>query len=86
MSEQPTRHEVQRWEALSPEQVLEVLVRELYNPVSLLGSQLKRLMEDEDPLSEDEYDEIFEQMDHAVRQLSKTVVHLKLYNEGRRHA
>lgn len=72
------------WERLTPEQVLDLLVYELYNPVSILGSQLKRLTDDDDPLSEDEYDAIFEQMHNAVRQLSKTVVHIKRYKEDRK--
>ncbi len=75
------RPDTQHWETLKPEQVLDLLVYELYSPVSMLGSQLKRLTDDDDPLSEDDYDAIFEQMDHAVRQLSRTVVHLKRYNE-----
>jgi hypothetical protein len=78
------RPDTQHWEALAPEQVLDLLVYELYSPVSTLGSQLKRLTGDDDPLSEDEYDAIFEQMDQAVRELSKTVVHLKRYTEGLR--
>jgi hypothetical protein len=78
------RHDPQDWERLPPEQVIELLVYQLYNPVSILGSQIKRLTEDDDPLTEDEYDAIFEQMHHAVRELSKTVVHLKRYSEGRK--
>lgn len=77
MNEQ--RQDMQNWDHLSPEQVLKTLVYEIYSPVSLLGSQLKRLTDDEDPLTEDDYEQIFAQMDTAVRQLSKTVVHLKRY-------
>jgi hypothetical protein len=84
MSDQPTRPDTQNWDHLAPEQVLEALVYELYHPVSMLGSQLKRLTGDDDPLSEEDYEAIFEQMDSAVRQLSKTVVHLKRYSEGQR--
>lgn len=72
----------QHWESLSPEQLIELLAYELYRPVSLLGSQLKRLTDDEDPLSEEDYEAIFEQMHQAVRQLSTTVVQLKRYSEG----
>jgi hypothetical protein len=78
------RHDHQQWEELSPEQLLDLLVYELYTPVSTLGSQIQRLTEDDDPLSEDDYDAIFEQMHNAVRQLSKTVVHLKRYTEDRK--
>jgi hypothetical protein len=85
MSEQP-RPDTQHWDQLTPDQVIELLVYELYSPVSIIGSQLKRLTEDEDPLSEDDYDASFEQMHNAVRQLSKTVVHLKRYSEQRKRA
>lgn len=84
MSEQPARIDPQQWENLPPEQVLDSLIYEIYNPVSLLGSQLKRLTDDDDPLSEDDYEAIFEQMHQAVRHLSRTVVHLKRYSEIRK--
>jgi hypothetical protein len=84
MSEQPTRQDPQQWESLHPEQVIDSLIYEIYNPVSLLGSQLKRLTDDDDPLSEEDYEAIFEQMHQAVRQLSRTVVHLKRYSEGQK--
>jgi hypothetical protein len=85
MSEQ-YRPDTQDWEHLTPEQVLDLLVYELYSPVSILGSQIKRLTDDDDPISEDDYESIFEQMHNAVRQLSKTVVHLKRYSEDRKRA
>ncbi len=78
------RPDIHHWESLTADQVLELLVYELYSPVSILGSQIKRLVDDDDPLSEEEYDAIIEQMHAAVRQLSKTVVHLKMYNEDRK--
>jgi hypothetical protein len=81
---EPQPHAIHDWDHLAPEQVLDRLVYELYNPVSLLGSQIRRLTEDEDPLSEEEYEAIFEQMHNAVRELSKTVVHLKRYGEARK--
>jgi K+-sensing histidine kinase KdpD len=84
MHEPTNRPDSQHWEGLAPTQVLDALVYELYNPVSTLGSQLKRLTDDDDPISEEEYEEIFTQMHNAVRQLSKTVVNLKRYNEGRK--
>lgn len=86
MSDTSPRSEPHDWEHMTPEQVLESLVYEIYNPVSLLGSQLKRLTTDEDPLSEDDYETIFTQMDSAVRQLSRTVVHLKRYSEDQKRA
>ncbi len=79
MSEHATRRDTQNWDLMTCDQVLKVLVYELYNPVSLLGNHLNRLVGDEDPLTEDEYEAIFEQMQTAVRQLSKTVVHLRRY-------
>jgi len=84
MSEQTVRQDPQHWESLQPDQVVDNLIYEIYNPVSLLGSQLKRLTDDDDPLSEEDYEAIFEQMHQAVRQLSRTVVHLKRYSEGRK--
>jgi polyphosphate kinase len=85
MSEQPTRNELQHWANLAPEQVIEQLVHQLYSPVSILGSQLKRLTDDDDPISEDEYEAIFATMHNAVNQLSRTVVQLKRYSEGHKH-
>ncbi|MBX0327658.1 hypothetical protein K2Z83_08205 [Oscillochloris sp. ZM17-4] len=84
MSEPSVRQDPQQWDNLLPEQVIDTLIYEIYNPVSLLGSQLKRLTDDDDPISEDDYEAIFEQMHQAVRQLSRTVVHLKRYREGQK--
>jgi hypothetical protein len=81
MSEHPSWHDQRAWENLSPEQVLAALVYELYTPVSLLGADLNRLTGDEDELTEEEADRIFEQMQSAVRQLSMTVFHLKRYTQ-----
>jgi uncharacterized protein YecA (UPF0149 family) len=85
MGDHTARHDHQSWENLSPEDVLEALIRELYNPVSLLGSQIKRLVDDEDPMTEDEYEASFAQMDTAVRQLSRTIVSLKRYTQERKN-
>ncbi|MCG8349796.1 MAG: hypothetical protein MI924_18685 [Chloroflexales bacterium] len=86
MKEQSNRHDSHAWANLTPDQILTTLAYELYNPVSLLGNQLKRLTDDEDPITEDDYEAIFEQMHAAVRQLSKTVVNLKLYTQDRSQA
>lgn len=86
MNEQSSRQDPHTWEHLTPDQVLAALVYELYNPVSLLGSQLKRLTDDDDPLTEEDYEAIFDQMHGAVRQLSKTVVYLKRYSQERSQA
>lgn len=80
MSEHSTR-DTHPWEHLPPDKVLAVVTYDLYHSVSLLSSQLKRLTDDDDPLTEDDYDIIFEQMQAAVRQLSKTVVSLKKYTQ-----
>ena len=86
MSEQHARPDIQHWENLTYEQVLEQLIHQLYGPVSLLGAQLKRLTDDDDPLSEDEYEAIFDNMHNAVNQLSKTVVQLKRYSEEQKRS
>jgi K+-sensing histidine kinase KdpD len=86
MSAPHMRPDNRDWDRLSPDQVLEVLVHDLYHPISAISSQIKRLTTDEDPLSEDDYEEIFEQMDLAVRQLSKTVVQLKRYTADRQQS
>lgn len=69
------------WNQLSAEQVVDLLVKELYGPVSILGAQLKRLTDDDDPISEEEYEAIFAHMHNAVNHLSTTVVQLKRYSE-----
>ncbi|NJO83897.1 MAG: hypothetical protein HC828_14640 [Blastochloris sp.] len=56
MNEQTARQEHHSWEDLSPEEVLAKLVYELYNPVSMLGTQFDRLISEEELLTEDEYD------------------------------
>lgn len=79
MSEHASRFDTQDWELMTPREVLAALVYELYNPVSALGSHLNRLTGEDDPLSEEEYEAIFDQMQQSVRQLSRTVVHLRRY-------
>ncbi len=79
MSEQTPRSDRHPWEGMDANRVLVAILHELYGPVSLLGQQLHRLTGEDDPLTEDEYESIFVQMDEAVRHLSMTVVHLKQY-------
>lgn len=81
MSEHLAWTDTHTWENLSPEQVLATLVYEVYSPVSLLSSHLNRLTDDNDPLTEEEYESLFEQMQTAVRQLSILVVNLKRYTQ-----
>lgn len=82
MADQGSRTDPQNWDTLTPQQVLHTLAYELYHPVSMLGSHLNRLVSEDDPLTEDDYEQIFEQMQDAVRQLSRTVVHLKQYAQA----
>lgn len=81
MSGHASRHgsENQDWDAMSPKQVLAALVHDIYTPVSLISSQLNRITGDSDPLTEEEYEAIFEQMQQAISRLSKTVVRLRKY-------
>lgn len=79
MSEQTARYDAHPWDGLTAQQVLTLLVHELYGPVSLLGQHLNRLMGEDDPLTEEEYETLFAQMDGAVRQLSRSIVNLKRY-------
>ncbi len=79
MAEQTNRHDTHNWDTMTPNQILSVLLYELYNPVSSLGSNLSRLTNDEEPLTEEDYEATFEQMENAVSQLSKTIVNLKRY-------
>jgi K+-sensing histidine kinase KdpD len=79
MGDQAIHHDVHSWNDMNPEQVLLTLLHDLYSPVSVLGTHLNRLTGDDDPLTEEDMDGIFDQMQTAVRQLSKTVVNLKQY-------
>ncbi|MFV9505824.1 MAG: hypothetical protein AB4911_14820 [Oscillochloridaceae bacterium umkhey_bin13] len=74
------------WANIAPEHVIDLLAKELYSPVSILGSQLKRLTDDEDPISEEEYEAIFGHMHSAVNHLSTIVVQLKRYAEDHKRA
>lgn len=81
MSESRTRTDTLHWANLAPEQVIDLLAKELYSPVSILGNQLKRITDDEDQISEEEYEELFGHMYSAVNHLSMIVVQLKRYAE-----
>lgn len=67
------------WDTLPPIQVLSKLVYELYAPVSLISTKLNRITEDNDPLTEEEYEMIFVEMQKAVDQLSKKIVRVRQY-------
>jgi hypothetical protein len=77
-------HEPHTWDLKTPDEVLEMLVRDLYAPVSALGDEIDRLstgaFEDEDlPV-------LLEQMREGVNHLSRLVVALKRYTADRRDA
>jgi hypothetical protein len=77
----PTPHEPHPWSELSPDQVLETLVYELYAPVSALGDEVDRLatgaFEDEDLPA------LIDQIREGVNVLSRLVVNLKRYTADR---
>lgn len=79
MTDTLARQDFQEWERQPLHQVLDVIVQDLYHPVSILGSHLHHLTHEDDPLSEEEYEEIFRQMQDAVNHLSRTIVSLKRY-------
>jgi hypothetical protein len=74
-------HEPHPWSDLTPDQVLERLVYELYTPVSALGNEVDRLstgaFEDEDLLG------LIDQIRESVNSLSRLVVTLKHYTSER---
>src|SRR5262245_40563011 len=77
-------HEPHPWIEMSPDQVLETLVYELYAPVSALGNEIDRLstgaFEDED------LPELLDQIRESVNVLSRLVVMLKRYSADRQSA
>ena len=77
-----TGHEPHPWIEMSPDQVLETLVYELYAPVSALGNEVDRLstgaFEDEELIA------LLDQMREGVDHLSRLVVQLKRYTAERR--
>src|SRR5262245_58959714 len=79
-----TSHEPHPWIEMSPDQVLETLVYELYGPVSALGNEVDRLstgaFEDED------LPELLDQIRESVNMLSRLVVMLKRYSADRQSA
>lgn len=86
MSEQPPLHDAHPWDDCTPTQVLNLLLANLYAPVSVLSNQVNRLALDEDPLTEEDMDHILDQMQTSVRQLSRTIINLKRYlQEQDRH-
>jgi hypothetical protein len=82
MSSEPhAAHEPHPWIDLTPDQVLDKLVHELYAPVSALGSEVDRLasgsFEDDDLLG------LLDQIRENVNALGRLVVMLKRYTSER---
>jgi signal transduction histidine kinase len=74
-------HEPHPWLDLTPDEVLDRLVQELYAPVSALGSEVDRLasgaFEDDDLLP------LLDQIRENVNTLGRLVVTLKQYSRDR---
>jgi hypothetical protein len=75
-------HEPHLWADLTPEQVLDALVYELYPPISALGDEIDRLTTG--AFDDEELSLLLEQMQAGVNQLSRLVVALKRYTAERR--
>ena len=82
MSDTHSASEPQLWAEKTPDEVLELLVRELYAPVSALGDEIDRLSTG--AFEDDDLPALLDQMREGVNQLSRLVVHLKRYTSERR--
>ncbi|MFO7169037.1 MAG: hypothetical protein DIU80_013530 [Chloroflexota bacterium] len=84
MSASPHRasHEPHPWAEMTPEQVLDALVYELYGPISALGAQVNRLTTG--AFEDDELGDMLAQLRERVDELSRVVVVLKRYNDEHR--
>ena len=72
------------WAEKSPDEVLDLLVRELYAPVSALGDEIDRLSTG--AFEDDDLPELLDRMREGVNHLSRLVVTLKRYSRERRAA
>lgn len=77
-------HEPHPWADLSPDQVLDLLVHEIYTPVSALGSEVDRLSTG--AFEDDELLRLLGQIREAVDTLGRLVVALKRYTAERHDA
>ena len=77
-------HEPHLWAELTPEQVLDALIYELYPPISALGDEIDRLTTG--AFDDEELTLLLDQMQAGVNQLSRLVVALKRYTAERRAA
>jgi hypothetical protein len=76
-------NESQPWDGKTADEVLELLVRELYGPVSALGDEIDRLSTG--AFEDDDLPALLEQMREGVNHLSRLVVALKRYTAYRRN-
>ena len=76
-----TSHEPHPWAEMTPDQVFDMLVYELYTSVSALGDELDRLSTG--AFEADEQSRLLNQMRERVNTLSRLVVTLKLYTAER---
>ena len=77
-------HEPHPWVDMTPDEVLETLVYELYTPVSALGDEVDRLLSG--AFEDEELMRLLAQIRESVNTLSRVVVMLKLYTGERRAA
>lgn len=75
-------HEPHPWAEMTPEQALDVVLHELYAPLSALGSQVDRLATG--AFADDELGELLAQIRGRVDDLGRVVVMLKRYRDERR--
>jgi hypothetical protein len=76
-SESNLSHEPHPWIELTPRQVLDKLLNEIYTPVSALGSEVDRLASGS--FEDDELMELIGQIRENVNVLGRLVVTLKRY-------
>lgn len=76
------QHDPHPWSEMSPNQVLDTLVYELYGPLSALGSEVDRLSTG--AFEDDDLVDLLAQIREHVNVLSRVVVTLKRYNSEHR--
>lgn len=81
MPDSRSPNEQQPWAEKTPDEVLELLVRELYTPVSALGDEIDRLATG--AFEDDDLPALLDRMREGVDQLSRLVVTLKRYTRDR---
>lgn len=77
-------HEPHPWAEMTPEEVLDALVYELYGPVSALGGEVDRLATG--AFEDEELPDLIQQIREGVNALSRMVVMLKRYTSERHDA